>query len=234
MQHLPTHPRLRHPLTGEPLRAVGYSRRGPIWPILGAAPDDPPADPPADDPPGDDPPADDPPEDWEGKFNSQRKINRKLERDSKPWFDALKTHGLSAEQALELINKGVAKPDGDGDPPVDADKIRREAERDADAKANARIVRSEVRALAAESFNNPADALHNVNLDDYEVDDNGELTDAAKVKEDLAQVLKENPHYAKGKGGPRPDPSQGPRGDNGADPGPGLSRLRHAYATTKK
>lgn len=32
---LPTHPTLRHPRTGEPLRAVGVSRRGPIWPILG-------------------------------------------------------------------------------------------------------------------------------------------------------------------------------------------------------
>lgn len=32
---LPTHPTLTHPRTGEPLRAVGMSRRGPIWPILG-------------------------------------------------------------------------------------------------------------------------------------------------------------------------------------------------------
>lgn len=32
---LPTHPTLRHPRTGEPLRAVGVGRRGPIWPILG-------------------------------------------------------------------------------------------------------------------------------------------------------------------------------------------------------
>jgi hypothetical protein len=32
---LPTHPTLRHPRTGEPLRAVGVGRRGPIWPVLG-------------------------------------------------------------------------------------------------------------------------------------------------------------------------------------------------------
>lgn len=32
---LPTHPTLTHPRTGEPLHAVGMSRRGPIWPILG-------------------------------------------------------------------------------------------------------------------------------------------------------------------------------------------------------
>lgn len=233
MQHLPTHPHLRHPLTGEPLRAVGFSRRGPIWPILGAAPDDPPADPPAD-PPSDDPPADPPPKDWEAEYNAQRRINRKMERDSKPFFDAMKEHGLTADQALELIAKAKAEPPKGDDPPVDEAKIRREAERDADAKANARIVRSEVRALAAESFNNPADALHNLSLDDYEVNEDGDLTDPEAVKADLAKVLKDNPHYAKGKGGPRPDPSQGPRGDNPVDPGPGLSRLRHAYATTKK
>lgn len=32
---LPAHPTLRHPRTGEPLRAVGWGRRGPIWPVLG-------------------------------------------------------------------------------------------------------------------------------------------------------------------------------------------------------
>lgn len=32
---LPIHPTLTHPRTGEPLRAVGMSRRGPIWPVLG-------------------------------------------------------------------------------------------------------------------------------------------------------------------------------------------------------
>lgn len=37
---LPFHPTLRHPLTGAPLQAVGIGRRGPIWPILGGAPDE--------------------------------------------------------------------------------------------------------------------------------------------------------------------------------------------------
>lgn len=37
---LPFHPTLRHPLTGSPLQAVGIGRRGPIWPVLGGAPDE--------------------------------------------------------------------------------------------------------------------------------------------------------------------------------------------------
>lgn len=37
---LPLHPRLRHPLTGQPLRAVYVDRHGkPRWPIMGAAPE---------------------------------------------------------------------------------------------------------------------------------------------------------------------------------------------------
>jgi hypothetical protein len=32
---LPIHPTLRHPRTGAPLQALGWGRRGPIWPVLG-------------------------------------------------------------------------------------------------------------------------------------------------------------------------------------------------------
>jgi hypothetical protein len=49
VQALPIHPR-----TG--LRALGWTRRGPIWPVMGGS--EPPADPPADPPP--DPPAPEP------------------------------------------------------------------------------------------------------------------------------------------------------------------------------
>ena len=43
MKHiaLPVHPTMRHPHTGLALQAVGFRRSGaPIWPILGASPDD--------------------------------------------------------------------------------------------------------------------------------------------------------------------------------------------------
>lgn len=229
MQHLPVHPRLRHPLTGRPLQAVGIGKRGPIWPVLGAS-----DDPPADDPPGDDPPADPAPEDFAAKFEAQRKINRQLERDAKPFFAAMKDHGLTADDAVNLIHAAKAKPPSDDPEPVDADKIRREAEQAAAEKANARLVRAEVRALAAESFANPADALHNLDLADFEVDEDGELVDAASVKSALAEVLSKNPHYAKKGRAPKPDPSQGPGGSTKPDPGPGMPRLRQAYANTNK
>ncbi|GGM77018.1 hypothetical protein GCM10012275_54580 [Longimycelium tulufanense] len=37
---LPVHPTLRDPVTGQPLRALGIGRRGPIWPALGGSDDD--------------------------------------------------------------------------------------------------------------------------------------------------------------------------------------------------
>lgn len=74
---LPLHPSKRHPLTGEPLRAVWVRPDGRVmWPMMGGAPDDPPAPtppapgptppaptPPAPTPPAPTPPAPKPPED---------------------------------------------------------------------------------------------------------------------------------------------------------------------------
>lgn len=58
---LPLHPTALHPLTGQPLRAVYVDSRGRArYPFIGAAEDDPPADPPKQDDPPADPPADPP------------------------------------------------------------------------------------------------------------------------------------------------------------------------------
>ena len=56
---LPLHPTMRHPHTGDPLRALYVRRDGrAMWPIIGAAPDEPPAPtPPAPTPPAPNPPA---------------------------------------------------------------------------------------------------------------------------------------------------------------------------------
>ncbi len=32
---LPTHPTMRDPRTGDPVRALGWTRRGPVWPVMG-------------------------------------------------------------------------------------------------------------------------------------------------------------------------------------------------------
>lgn len=55
-----------HPVTG--LQALGFTKRGPIWPVIGAS-----EDPPAGDPPAGDPPAGEPPE---GKTFTQADLDR--------------------------------------------------------------------------------------------------------------------------------------------------------------
>lgn len=50
---------------------------------------------------------------------------------------------------------------------------------EATAAANRRIVRSEVKALAAKKLNDPADAVAMLDLDQFEVDGDGEVDEAA-------------------------------------------------------
>lgn len=226
---LPIHRTMRHPRTGEPIRALGLGRRGPIWPIIGASDDDPGADEPAPDPEGGDDPDDgaDEPEIHRQATREAAKFRREL----KPWRELAKDlGGLTPEQVREALSKASKPGPDDGADPVDADEVRRQAKLEARQESDARIIRSEVRALAAESFANPKDALHNLDLSEYEVDDDGELVDLDQVKTDLADVLKKNPHYSKTGKVPKPDPSQGGKEPQKVDPGPGVARLRAAYA----
>lgn len=241
MHHLPQHPYLLHPLTGQPLRAVGVVNGRIVWPIMGGDGTD--AD--ANDGDGDDA-SDDGSDDSgdDSDDSSDDRANRMLidERNGRKAAETVLAE-LTGKSKLEIrrLLKDPAKarealtpaPRDDQGDQVDADKIRREAEQAAAEKANARLVRAEVRAIAAETFTNPTDALHNLNLDDYEVDEDGELEDVDAVKSALADVLRKNPHYAKKGRGPKPDPSQGQGGSTKPDPGPGMPRLRQAYATTK-
>jgi hypothetical protein len=155
-------------------------------------------------------------------------------RELKPWKDLAKDFGLTPEQAREVLTKarkagGAAGADGgkDGDEPVDVEQVRRDAERDATERANQRILRSEVRALAADLFADAADALPKLDLTKYEVGDDGEV-DSKAILADLQAVLKTSPHLAK-KRGPKPDPSQGKGGGEGEQQLTGRARLAAAY-----
>lgn len=75
------------------------------------------------------------------------------------------------------------------------DKVRAEARAEATEKANARIIRSEVRAAAAGKFKDPSDALAFLDLTELEVDENGDV-DADEVADALADLLQRKPHLA--------------------------------------
>jgi hypothetical protein len=222
-----------HPFTG--LTALGLRRNGaPIWPVKGGSEDgDGDGDQDGDSDGGDG--AGDGDADQLGdagkKALDAMKAKWQRERDSsKPWKSLAREHGVSTPE--ELIAKLSGKKD-DADQ-ADADKVRREADAEATAKANRKIVRAEVKAAAAGKFADPADAVAFLNLDEFEVDDEGEV-DQDALNEALAELLKKKPHLA-AQGGRRfaGGGDGGHRGDAPANVPPGVPRLAHAYATASK
>lgn len=76
--------------------------------------------------------------------------------------------------------------------------------------ANERLIKAEVKAAAAGKFANPALATKVLDLDEFEVDDDGEV-DAKSIEAAIDAFLKDNPELA-GKGRPAGDAGGGPRG----------------------
>jgi hypothetical protein len=116
------------------------------------------------------------------------KQQRNAARDQLKAFKAL---GMTAEQIKALVDKG--KP-GDGDQP-DADAIRREVETEAAKKAARRILRSEIKAAAAGKLTDPADAFQFLDLDEFEVDDDGNV-DEDEIAEAIENLLSKKPYLA--------------------------------------
>ena len=107
-----------------------------------------------------------------------------------------------------------------------------EATKEATAKANAHILRAEIKAAAAGKLARPEYALKLLDLDDFEVDDDGEV-DADAIAKAIDQLVKDDPALAAGKA--RGSADGGARSDSG-DSNQALSpheRLRRAYSTSK-
>jgi hypothetical protein len=87
-----------------------------------------------------------------------------------------------------------AKPAGE-DGAEGAEQIRAEADRAATARANTRIVRSEVRAAAAGKLADPKDALTFLDLDQFEVDEDGQV-DEDEIADAIDDLVKNKPYLA--------------------------------------
>lgn len=138
---LPAHPSLLHPLTGQPLRAIGHRPDGSLlWPIMGgdgtgpdanadAAPD---GDP---DPAGDapDPEGEPTDEDPDGKDPRVQRANREAAR-YRTELRATEAKVTELQQQLEqnsgLLTKlaAVFNPEGDGDGEPDAEQVAAQIE----------------------------------------------------------------------------------------------------------
>lgn len=245
------HPSLIDPSTGLPLAAIGARRNGvPIFPAMGGAAAD--SGEPEGDPDGgdDDEGGDDAEKKKLGDAGKQALDRMKGERnaarrDLRSWKSLAAELGAKTPEEMKalLADRNGGKdntktdPTGDGKPePVDADRIRRDAEKAITARVNARVVRSEVKAAAAGLFADPADAPLYLDLSNYEVDENGEVDEAA-IREDLEAVLERKPHLKKtataddaARKGPKADRSQGSRGAPESSTATGAA----AYAARKK
>lgn len=167
-------------------------------------------------------------------------------RELKPWKDLAKEYGMTVDEVREHLDRTVDADDrparGDKDrrsrsgPDRDRDD-RRRRDRDRserlriESEANRRIVRSEVKAIAADLFADPQDAPLYLKLDDYDVDEDGEV-DVDMIRDDLKAVLDEKPHLAKSteRKRPKPDRGQGNRRtekDKGVDAGRERFEARH-------
>ncbi|MFI6105836.1 hypothetical protein [Streptomyces sp. NPDC051310] len=93
----------------------------------------------------------------------------------------------------------AAQQPADGEQP-DAEALARQAEQAAMAKANARIVRAEVRAAAAGKLADPADALVYLDPAQFEVDADGNV-DAEEVADAIDDLLKRKPYLAAAQSG---------------------------------
>lgn len=133
---------------------------------------------------------------WEQKYQGQLKVNRDLE--------AKLATERKAKAALELQNAPAEEQA--------AAKARAEATAEITAKANARILKSELRAHAAGKLADPTDAALFLELDKFEVTDEGEVN-SEQIDDAIADLLTRKPHLAAG----RQNPFQG-GGDGGAKP----------------
>jgi hypothetical protein len=97
-------------------------------------------------------------------------------------------------RALEAQIAEGAKPASTDETP-DLEAIKSQAASEAMAKANARILRSEIKAAAAGKFADVSDALLNLDLDVFEVDENGDV-DADEIADEIQKLLTRKPHLA--------------------------------------
>lgn len=94
------------------------------------------------------------------------------------------------DRARELAEKLAEKDGAD-----EAEQVRRQAETAALGKANQRIIRAEVKAAAKGVLADPADAYKFLDLDQFEVDENGDL-DSDEVTEAIEELIKTKPYLA--------------------------------------
>lgn len=122
---------------------------------------------------------------------ARERADAKKARDGmRPWRILAKELGVKSPEEIKAL---LAKTSDDKTNVADA---VRKAEADVLSRANTKILKSEIKALAADLLADPGDAVLNLNLGDYEVDEDGNVPERA-IKRDLKDLLARKPHLAK-------------------------------------
>src|SRR5690606_22666381 len=190
MSDLPIHPR-----TG--LQAIGFLRNGqPVWPVIGAAPDDDGPDDPKDpDNAGTDPDGDDEP-DPEGADQLGDAGKRALDRMK----EQLREEKRRRKEVERKLAEATRKPKaGEGESQPDNEEIRRQAHEEARMEALRERVVDRIEAKAARRFVDPEDAvailLRGRDLDEFIED--GKI-DTEAITNALDELAKAKPHLLAG------------------------------------
>jgi hypothetical protein len=198
-----------HSFTGLPALAVLDSGRI-VWPVMGGADDEAEAEgkdaedgTDADGGAGEDADQDQDDDEQDDADEDDKPLGPKGERALAAMKEKLKAERAKRRAAEAKLNG----EDADDKPDPGAA---------ATARANARILRSEIKAAAAGKFADPKDALRFLDLDSFEVDTDGEV-DEDEIAEAIDDLLKKKPYLAAQSGKPR---FQG-TGDGGSRKGNG-------------
>ena len=124
------------------------------------------------------------------KLEAAQKVNADLERKLKRSDD----NRTKVSELTATLSALQAKVDGK-EVEHAADQVKREAEIAALTKANERIVRSEVKTAAKGVLADPADAFKFLNLSKFDVNDDGEVNEAA-IADAIADLIKNKPYLA--------------------------------------
>jgi len=131
-------------------------------------------------------------DDWEAKYQGQLKVNRDLEDKLKDAAGVARKK-LEAEYADKLKKELELK-----DKPAEEQALeaaRAEARAEAIKAANARILKSELKALATGKLADPSDAALYLPLDDFTVSDDGAV-DSDALTAAIEALLEKKPHLA--------------------------------------
>ena len=110
---------------------------------------------------------------------------------------ALKAERLARREAERKARELETERDNASKEPAEQalDQARREAAAEATGAANKRILRSEVRVAAKGRLADPGDALVYLNLEEFEVGEDGEV-DSEAIEDAISDLLKRKPYLA--------------------------------------